>query len=283
MLNAFTIDVEDGVSLAMRDRFGKAVPQTDRVLTLTHSLLELLARNDALATFFVLGQVGERFPELIKEIHAAGHEVGVHGYDHRVFHRLTPREARSELTRAKKLLEDLTGEAVIGHRAPCFSIDKRTAWVLDLLVELGFLYDSSIVPTHSLGYGWAGQAAGIGRLETPLKARLWEVPLSVFGLAGLGAPLLGGSYFRLLPYAVCHAALSRVQRRQPAIVYLHPYEIDPEPYPSWYLEEVEQKRFLRRIKIKSAWLRRKSVAARYDRLLSEFEFTSIRTLLKGKF
>ena len=278
-LNAFSVDVEDGISIAMRDRFGKRIPQTERVVTLTRRLLELLARHEVTGTFFILGQVGEAFPDLVREIHSAGHEVGVHGHDHYVFHELSPARAREELYRGKSVLEDLTGTRMLGHRAPAFSINASTAWVLDLLLELGFEYDSSIMPCKGVGYGWPGQPLDIGPVNTPSGRQIKEVPLSVTSLAGRLVPALGGSYFRLFPAAVSRGFFRRIQNQRPVIMYLHPYEIDPDRYPDFYLAELNKAPLKTRLRMRSFWLRRRSLLARYDRLLSVFRFGRVADLL----
>ncbi len=278
-VNAFTIDVEDGISIAMRDRFGKRIAQTQRVLTSTRKILDLLARHDTRATFFVLGQVGEAFPELVREIQVAGHEIGVHGHDHHVFHKLDRQQAREELVRAKSVLEDLTGEKMRGHRAPCFSIDESTSWVLDLLLELGFEYDSSVMPCRGVGYGWPGQSLDIGPMDTPERRQIMQVPLSVTRIGGREVPALGGSYFRLLPLGLSRGIFKRIQAQRPVIMYLHPYELDPEPYPDFYLRELARAPLKTRIRMRSFWLRRKSLMKRYERLLSEFRFGRIDQLI----
>lgn len=280
-VNAFSVDVEDGISIAMRDRFGKRVQQTRRVLDLTRRLLELLARHDVKGTFFVLGQVGEAFPELIREIQAEGHEIGVHGHDHHVFDKLSPVQAREELYRGKAVLEDITGVKMRGHRAPAFSINPSTAWVLDLLLDLGFEYDSSIMPCQGVGYGWPGKPLDIGPVETPQGRRIPEVPLSVTSVGGRLVPALGGSYFRLLPYAVSRRFFRRIQSERPVIMYLHPYEIDQERYPDFYMRELDKAPLKTRLRMRSFWLRRKSLFDRYDRLLSEFSFGRVADVLAG--
>jgi len=278
-VNAFSVDVEDGISIAMRDRFGRHIPQTRRVVNLTRRLLELLDQHGIKGTFFVLGQVGEAFPELVREIQVSGHEIGVHGHDHHVFDKLSPAQARQELYRGKAVLEDITGVKMRGHRAPAFSINPNTAWVLDLLLDLGFEYDSSIMPCQGVGYGWPGKPLDIGPVETPQGRTIPEVPLSVTSVGGRLVPALGGSYFRLLPYAVSRGFFRRIQSERPVIMYLHPYEIDEEQYPDFYMRELDKAPLETRLRMRSFWLRRKSLFARYDRLLSEFSFGRIADLL----
>ena len=281
-VNAFSVDVEDGISIAMRDRFGVRIEQTERVQSSTRKILDLLDRHDVKATFFILGQVGEAFPRLVRDIQAAGHEIGVHGHDHHVFHKLSRGQAREELVRAKSMLEDLTGEKMRGHRAPCFSVDESTAWVLDLLLELEFEYDSSIMPCRGVGYGWPGQPLDIGKMRTPEGNHIMQVPLSVTTIMRRVVPALGGSYFRLLPFEVSRGIFRRIQSKRPVIMYLHPYELDPEPYPDFYLRHLSKAALKTRIRMRSFWLRRKSLMSRYDRLLSEFRFGPIASLLPGR-
>ena len=279
LVNAFSVDVEDGISIAMRDRFGKHIPQTRRVVDLTGKLLDLLARHGVKGTFFILGQVAEAYPGLVRDIQQAGHEIGVHGHDHHVFHKLHPDQAREELYRGKSVLEDVTGTKMRGHRAPAFSINQSTAWVFDLLLDLGFDYDSSIMPCQGIGYGWPGQALDIGVIETPKGRQLQEVPLSVTSLGPRLVPALGGSYFRLLPFALSRAFFRKIQAKRPVIMYLHPYEIDREPYPEFYMRELSQAPLKTRLRMRSFWLRRNSLFDRYERLLSEFRFAPIASLL----
>jgi polysaccharide deacetylase family protein (PEP-CTERM system associated) len=282
MINAFSIDVEDGVSIAMRDRFGVAMRQTERVLINTRRILELLGQSDTKATFFILGQVAEVFPQLVREIAAGGHEIGVHGYDHLLFSQMTPAQAFDEVSRAKEILEDVAGTKVIGHRAPCFSINPSTAWGLDVLYEAGFEYDSSIMPCSGVGYGWPGHSLDIGPVGTPEGASMIEVPLTVTSVLGRNVPALGGSYFRLLPYATCRRILRRVQSVRPAIVYLHPYELDTDVYPDYYFEKLKAAPLLTQARMRSFWLRRRSLASRYERLLKEHNFAPIRDLISKK-
>jgi len=279
MPNAFSVDVEDGISIAMRDRFRTRIPQTTRVVIQTRKILELLAATDTKATFFILGQVAESFPEIVREIDRDEHEIGVHGYNHIVFSQMKPDQARNEVLRAKRLLEDITGKAVVGHRAPCFSISEPTAWALDVLLEAGFYYDSSIMPCPGIGYGWPGQPLEIGRISTPNGQSIIEVPMTVASVLGKKIPALGGSYFRLLPYWVCRKILKSVEKERPAIVYLHPYELDPERYPAYYFEQLKKSSLLIQIRMRSFWLRRKSLEERYARLLAEHSFCPIRDLI----
>lgn len=279
IVNALTIDVEDGISIAMRDRFGKDIAQTDRVVRSTKRILELLARQDTKATFFILGQVGVAFPELVRDIQTSGHEIGVHGYSHTVFHKLDRKSAHEELYRGKAVLENLTGVRMLGHRAPCFSIDLTTAWVLDVLVELGFDYDSSIMPCKGMGYGWPGQRLDIGLIATPGGNQILEAPLTVTSILGRKVPALGGSYFRLLPHGLSRGLFKSIQSVRPVIMYVHPYELDAERYPDFYMDELAQASWKTQLRMRSFWIRRKSLCDRFERLIAEFSFCPLATFL----
>lgn len=273
--SVFSIDVEDGVSIAMRDAFGLAVPQTDRVVRTTDLILELLAKYDTRGTFYVLGQVGEKFPELVRRIAGAGHEIGVHGYNHWQFFKMTPSQAHEELSAAKKLLEDLSGEAVTGHRAPAFSISPATAWAFDVLADCGFRYDSSIMPIASSRYGWAGFTPTVTRVKTARGNELLELPITPLRWLGRQWPYSGGSYLRLLPGPVLQWAFRRNQRAtRPNILYIHPYELDTERYPDYYFAAMARQSPLTRLRMRSMWLNRRGTLGKLDALLRDIPFVS---------
>jgi polysaccharide deacetylase family protein (PEP-CTERM system associated) len=232
MLNALTIDVEDyyhvsGFESLIRfehwDRYESRVEQN------THGLLDLLDAYGTKATFFVLGWVAERHPPLVRTIQARGHEVASHGYAHRRIYTQTPEEFRQETRRAIRLLEDATGQRVFGYRAASYSITKASLWALEILQEEGFTYDSSIFPIHHDRYGIPGYQRFCHVLDGRGGHRLLEFPISTLRLAGSNIPIAGGGYFRLFPYAFIHWAIRRINAKehQPALVYLHPWEIDP--------------------------------------------------------
>jgi len=229
--NAFSIDVEDffhvqafaaTIDRARWDEF------TPRVEANTERLLGLLRARKIRGTFFVLGWVTERFPGLVRAIAQAGHEVASHGMTHRLVYEQTPQVFRDETRRAKGLLEDLLQRPVLGYRAATYSITARSLWALDILVEEGFRYDSSIFPMHHDHYGIPGAPTEPYVLTTPNGARLVEFPISVLRWHGVTIPVAGGGYFRLFPYALTRWALRKInEARQPFVFYLHPWEIDP--------------------------------------------------------
>jgi polysaccharide deacetylase family protein (PEP-CTERM system associated) len=229
LVNALTIDVEDYFHVTAftgdidRARWSSFESRVERN---TARLGEIFASHDVRATFFVLGWVAERYPNIVRELHAAGHEIACHGLSHEVIYRQTPAVFREETIRAKALLEDLIGGPVRGYRAATYSIVRETLWALDVLADLGFEYDSSIFPVRHDLYGIPDAPRVPYRVAA---GRMLEVPLTTVDIAGQRLPCGGGGYFRLLPYSLFKWALRRVNERDqtPAIFYSHPWEIDP--------------------------------------------------------
>lgn len=196
-----------------------------RVESSTMRMLEILDAGNARATFFVLGWVAERCPQLVRAIRGAGHEVASHGYDHGLVYKQRPHEFRQDVLRSKSLLEDLTGEPVYGYRAPSFSI---TEWAIGILQELGFRYDSSYFPT--LAHDRYGTLSGveIDRPIAQLAPDFFEISISCVRLGKRGLPWGGGGYFRLLPFRVwCSGIRAILRAGRPYVFYIHPWEIDP--------------------------------------------------------
>ena len=274
-LNAMTIDVEDYFQVSA---FEPHVDRRDwlrfesRVCRNTDRLLEILARADVQATFFVLGWVAEQFPALVRRIVAAGHELASHGYEHRLIYELEPEAFRSDLRRARLALEAAAGVPVMGYRAPSYSVTRKSLWALDVLIEEGYLYDSSIYPIHHDRYGMPDWRRHIHQITRPAGA-IWELPGSTVRVFGTNLPIGGGGYFRLLPFAWTRHGFRQVNRneRQPAVFYLHPWEIDPA-----------QPRLKApvRSRIRHYHNLRKT-EARLVRLLSEFRFGPVTRVLAG--
>lgn len=229
-MNCLTIDVEEHFQVSAFDsQTQRSVwdQLESRVERNTERLLELLAERDTRATFFVLGWVAERYPALIRAIAREGHEVASHGYTHELITSQDPDQFRSDVRRAKALLEDLLGERVLGYRAPSFSVTAKTVWALPILVEEGYVYDSSIVPVYHDRYGLPGADPAPHRLSTAAGA-LWEIPPSTTSLLGFQLPVGGGGYLRLYPFGLFRWLLARVESsRRPLVIFLHPWEIDP--------------------------------------------------------
>ena len=233
MKNALTFDVEEyfhAEAFARVLRPEEWPTLESRVTRSTERLLDILDRDRVRATFFVLGWVAERHPALVREIASLGHEVACHGYGHRMIHHLTRPEFERDVTKAKRAIEDAVGKPVLGYRAPTFSIMRETLWSLDVLAEVGFRYDSSIFPVVHDRYGIPDAPRFPHRLKGPGGGEIAEFPLSTVQILGRRLPVAGGGYFRLFPYGVTRRAIARINTRegQPAMVYLHPWEIDPE-------------------------------------------------------
>lgn len=275
MQNALTIDVEDYYSILARDRLGFETPPTDAVVRCTEQILELLGRHGVTATFFVLGEVAEVFPQLVRRIAAAGHEIGVHGGKHCQLFKLSPEDFRREVGRARELLADTVGQPVHGHRAPAFSIRPDTRWGLQVLAELGFRYDSSVFPIAGKRYGWPGFREDIHEMNLPSGATIIEAPLSVVRLLGKRLPACGGGYLRHLPYAYTRWAVRRIQRVRPAIVYMHPYDIDVQPVPEPYRSGLEQADTTLKRHHARQLRNRHTVEGKLTRLLQGFAFAPL--------
>jgi polysaccharide deacetylase family protein (PEP-CTERM system associated) len=277
--SVFSIDVEDGISLVMRDVFKKPIEQTDRVLRTTREILDLLERKQVTATFFTLGIVGVKFPQLVKEIVNKGHELAVHGHNHLMFFQMTPQKALEELSIAKDILEQLSGKAIYGHRAPAFSISKQTPWAFDILIEAGFTYDSSIMPVQSKFYGWQDFPQEITTIKTP-NGCITEFPMSIISLLGKQLPFSGGSYLRLLPKTIIKKALKIVVSKKPAVIYVHPYEFDKEKYPNFYFDEIKKKDLKTQLKLKTNFINRKKSINKLAEIFDEFDFKAMLQIIE---
>ena len=233
MLNALTIDVEDYYHVSA---FESVIPYRDwerfesRVEQNTHRILELLDEYKTKATFFVLGWVAERQPQLIRAISERGHEVASHGYAHQRIDTQSPDQFREETRQSKRIIEDAIGQTIIGYRAASYSITAKSIWALDILKEEGFLYDSSIFPIRHDLYGIPGYYRTCHLLNGYGGSGMVEFPLSTLRLAGINIPIAGGGYLRFFPYGFTRWAITQLNEKehQPAVVYIHPWEIDPE-------------------------------------------------------
>lgn len=232
MLNALTIDVEDYFQVSGFEsvvRFEDWDRYESRVERNTHRLLDLLDKHQTKATFFVLGWIAERQPQLVQAVAGRGHEVASHGYAHQRIYTQSPEQFRQETRRSKLLLEDAIGRPILGYRAASYSITAKSLWALDILQDEGFAYDSSIFPIQHDRYGIPSYRRFCHMLEGRGGGQLIEFPISTLRLAGANVPVAGGGYLRLFPYAFIHWGLRRINvtEQQPALVYLHPWEIDP--------------------------------------------------------
>ena len=274
IVNAMSVDVEDYFQVSAFDTIVSRASwdtRESRVVQNTDRLLDLFARHGVRATFFVLGWVAERFPALVRDIAARGHEIASHGYHHQLLYTLTPEQFREDVRSAKAALESASGGAVVGYRAPSFSIINSSLWALDVLMEEGYIYDASIFPVHHDRYGIPDAKRHVHRLERP-AGPIIEVPASTVRVGGVNLPIAGGGYFRLLPYAWTRWGIGRVNRveGQPVVFYVHPWEIDPEQ-PRFDVGAATRIRHYTGLR---------STMPRLERLLNDFAFDSIAGLLK---
>ena len=231
MLNALTIDLEDYFmvsAFAGVIKFEEWPSYKSRLEMNTHRILDLLDEHGVKATFFALGWVAEHQPKLIREIHCRGHEVACHGYNHQLAYDLSLKEFHEDIRKSKSLIEDITGMGVIGYRAASYSVIKRSLWVLDVLIEEGFLYDSSIFPIYHDRYGYPGFNRFPVSISRKGFGEILEVPLSTIRILGKNIPIAGGGYLRLLPIRFVEWGINILNNKesQPAIIYFHPWEID---------------------------------------------------------
>lgn len=232
-----------------------------------------------------MGALAERLPEIVRRVVSLGHEVASHGHDHLLVFRLSKEEFRKDTEQSKGLLEDLTGKRVCGYRAPEFSIREQALWALDILAELGFKYDSSIIPIHHRRYGIPGFSPEISRYELPSGREIIEFPLSTFSIGRMRLPVAGGGYIRLMPTPLVRRVVKKMNsRRLPMVTYFHPYEFDTnrlDVFETMMPEDVTQR--LR------GWglnlhqnLRRGTVIQKVSTLLGSFPFTSFEEYLRDR-
>lgn len=230
MRNALSVDVEDWFQVGAFENVisRDSWPALDcRVERNTDALLTMFDAAQIKATFFTLGWVAERYPALMRRIADAGHELANHGSNHDRVFTLTPKSFAADIDRARKTIEDSSGAKVSGYRAPSFSIDQRTPWAHEVLAEQGYAYSSSVAPIKHDHYGWA--EAPRFAFRPVAGADLIEIPVTTAEFAGRRLAAGGGGFFRLLPYAFSRWAIRQVndKAQRPAIIYFHPWEIDP--------------------------------------------------------
>ena len=270
MINALSIDLEDWFCVY---NFSKVIKKEDwdkyelRVVKNTERILDLLEKHKTEATFFVLGWIAERVPVLIREIEERGHEIASHGYSHTLLTKMTPAAFEQDLRKAIEVTKKCINSEIVGFRAPSFTITKKTMWAIDILKKHGFRYDSSIFPISiHPDYGVRNGSLSIHSINSSMI----EFPLSCVEVMGMRIPCGGGGYFRMYPFSMTRWFFKRCnEENRPAIFYLHSWEIDPS-----------------QPKIKLNWFRKfrhyynlDKTLDKLDRLLSEFEFTSVRKVL----
>jgi polysaccharide deacetylase family protein (PEP-CTERM system associated) len=223
--NGISVDLEDWFALVRRRLWGVEEPPTARVVVATRRLLDLLDAGRTRATFFVLGSVADAFPELVREVLDRGHEIGTHGYGHWRVDAIGAERFREELRTSRAAIERACGVLPIGHRAPEFSVTPATPWAFEVMASEGITFDSSVFPIRHRRYGIPGAPVApyaVGGLR--------ELPLATLVVRGRRLPAAGGGYLRYFPYAMIEGAVRQANRRgDPAVLYVHPYEFDPEP------------------------------------------------------
>ncbi|MHC4738612.1 MAG: DUF3473 domain-containing protein [Planctomycetota bacterium] len=278
-VNALTIDVEDYWSIFSRDWLHQDAEPTEAVARNTEWFLDTLSMHNVKATFFILGEVAQKFPALIKKIAQQGHEIASHGFHHKQIFKLTEEQFRNDIADSKKLLEDITSAPVLGHRAAAFSIMPETKWALEVLAEEGFKYDSSVYPISGKRYGWPGFSKEICKIDLPSGHSITEVPMSTVTVFGKTFPAAGGGYIRHFPYIITKLAIKHIQKQRPVIVYMHPYEINTEDvaFETEHLSDSDKNKVstFHKMQLRN----RKSMPQKLLNLLSDFEFTSIAQII----
>lgn len=275
MRNAISVDIEDWFqvgafeSVIARDSWDR---RAHRVEANSDAVLALFAAADVKATFFILGWVAERYPALIRRIAEAGHEIASHGYDHARVFTMDAKSFSQDLEKTRKILEDASGEAVTGYRAPSFSIDPRTPWAHAVLADQGYSYSSSVVPIAHDHYGWPGTPRFAWR---PVAGSdLVELPVTTATFAGRTLAAGGGGFFRLLPYRFSRWAIRQVNAEgHPAIIYFHPWEVDPDQP---FVAEAPLKSKIRH------YSRLSAMAGKLERLMGDFRFGRMDALIAGE-
>jgi len=233
MLNALTIDLEDYYHVTafdhIVDRRNWDKMET-RIEGNCEKILSILNEHKMHATFFVLGWIAERYPILIRTIFNEGHEISSHGFNHRMVYHQSKDAFREDIMKTQSILEDITGIKIKGYRAPTFSINNKSLWALNILCEQGYKYDSSIFPIKHNRYGIPSAKRFPHTIELNSKSNITEFPPSTISLCGSNIPIAGGGYLRLFPVKLIEWGMRKINytEKQPAIIYLHPWELDPE-------------------------------------------------------
>ncbi|MDH5648675.1 MAG: DUF3473 domain-containing protein [Gammaproteobacteria bacterium] len=274
MKNAFTIDVEDYFQV---QAFAGVVKRDtwdgyeSRVQANTGRILDLLDSKNVKGTFFVLGWVAKRYPDIVREIAVRGHEVASHGMSHKLVYTQTEKEFLQETSDSKKIIEDIYQQPVLGYRAATYSITNKSLWALDILADLGFEYDSSIYPVHHDKYGIAKAPRMPHYIELKNNKRLIEFPIATVPVLNNNFPIGGGGYFRIFPYMISRFGLRRINNgeNKPFVFYLHPWEVDPG----------QPRIKAGRLSMFRHYTNVKSCKSKLEKLLDDFTFTPMREVI----
>jgi polysaccharide deacetylase family protein (PEP-CTERM system associated) len=227
-LHAMSVDVEDWLNATILQETGKIYPPSEAVVRNSELLMAIFEAHHTQATWFFLGEVAEAFPGLVRQVAAAGNEIGVHGFHHHQVGCLTPAEFKEAITRAKNTLEQTAGVVVTGYRAVDFSINQETPWALDILLEAGFKYDASLFPMRLPRYGATNARTEPHWIPTASGGWIYEIPVTVCQLPWFRLPFAGGGYFRLFPFWFIFLLMQWETKRRQAVFYLHPCEVEEE-------------------------------------------------------
>ena len=286
-VHALTIDLEDWHQLFHRRLTGEEIRPTQAVVGATHRLLDTLDEAGVRATFFVVGNVADTYPELVREAARRGHEIGSHTYSHELIFRMQPGAFKADMERSLAGLQDLTGQPVLGFRAPEFSVSHLRHWCFEILAELGIRYDSSVFPLPHVRYGIPEASRHPFEITTP-SGTIFEYPLATWDVGRFRLPVAGGSYFRLLPGRLLHCALSAIdEHERTAVLYFHPYEfhtgwLSPSR-PAWRrsLGASNLKFTLSRILLHN--FRTRLISQRLKPLLEQFTFMPLGDIYRATF
>lgn len=269
MVNAITIDVEDWYQSFANIYFVSRDKYKSRIVEDVKRVLRLLEEYDVKATFFVLGCDAERNPEIVKMIAEQGHELATHGYSHEFIYNLTPERFAAELEQSIKLLEELSGQKVLGHRAPAWSITEKSEWAIDIIFEKGLLYDSSIAPFVNHIYGIHGFNKEPHIIRKKNNELLYEFPFSTIPVFNKNLPVGGGFFLRIYPYWFMKYAFKKINSLgYPAVLYFHPWDLDINP-PRLKMPWILKKRYFNL----------KNTEKKIRNLLSDFKFAPIKDIL----
>jgi len=277
IVNIFTVDVED---YFMVSAFSDVIPMhqwgnfESRIENNTLRVLDIIDKYSVNGTFFILGWVAERYPEIVKEIDRRGHEVACHSYCHRLVYNMTPEEFREDTRKAKAIIEGIIGKEISGYRAPSYSITENSIWALKILAEEGFEYDSSIFPIRHDRYGFPAYSRFPIMEETGTGWKILEIPLSTIKIFGENFPVGGGGYLRMYPLWFTQYAIRELNEKEykSAIVYVHPWELDPDQP---RLKSTKLSMFRHYINLGKT-------ESRLDSLLGTFKFQSIRDITAAR-
>jgi len=277
MKHAMTIDVEDYFHVAA---FAKVINPSEwedypsRVVKNTEAILQLFCDKGIKATFFCLGWVAEREPDLIRRIASQGHEIASHGYSHQLVYSQTPEVFRDETMRSKELLENICQNSVTGYRAASYSITSKSTWALEILAELGFTWDSSIFPIKHDNYGMPNSPEHPYKIALSEGRSLTEFPLTTAKVGPFSLPAAGGGYFRQYPYALSKWLFKRASENQtkPQIFYLHPWEVDP------HQPRIQNASLFSKFR---HYTNIKKCMGRLERMVDDFSFTTMTQALEG--